>query len=109
MLIGGLEDGEPRLYETDPSGTPYEWKAIAIGSERSDIQAYLEDHYDEDQTIDEAVDLALRALASVHDEGLTPNRIAASTVDAESERYIQLTDEELEEYLADADLLADEE
>ncbi|ALG82472.1 archaeal proteasome endopeptidase complex subunit alpha [Halanaeroarchaeum sulfurireducens] len=109
LLIGGLENGEPRLYETDPSGTPYEWKAIAIGSERSDIQAYLEDHYDEDQTIDEAVALALRALASVHDEGLTPKRIAAATVDAESEQYIQLTDDEVEEYLVDADVLADEE
>ncbi|MGM0398525.1 MAG: archaeal proteasome endopeptidase complex subunit alpha [Halobacteriota archaeon] len=109
LLIGGLEDGEPRLFETDPSGTPYEWKAIAIGSERGDIQSYLEEHYDEEQTIDEAVDLALRALASVHEEGLSPKGLGAATVDAESGQYIQLTDDEVEEYLLDNDLLAEDE
>src|SRR6056297_3170342 len=105
LLVGGLENGEPRLFETDPSGTPYEWQAIAIGSDRGDIQAYLEEHYDEEQTIEEAVDLGLRALASVHDDELSPDEIAAATVDAESERYIQLTDDEIEEYLAADDLL----
>ncbi|UWG48366.1 20S proteasome, alpha subunit [Halanaeroarchaeum sp. HSR-CO] len=109
LLIGGLEDGEPRLFETDPSGTPYEWKAIAIGSERGDIQSYLEEHYDEEQTIDEAVDLSLRALASVHEEGLSPKGLGAATIDAESGQYIQLTDEEVEEYLVDNDLLAEDE
>ncbi|MFB6070480.1 MAG: archaeal proteasome endopeptidase complex subunit alpha [Halanaeroarchaeum sp.] len=108
LLIGGLEDGEPRLFETDPSGTPYEWRAIAIGSERSDIQSYLEEHYDPDQTIDEAVALALRALGSVHEEGLDPAGVGAATVDAESEQYIELTDGEIEEYLAAADLLAED-
>ena len=108
LLVGGLENGEPRLFETDPSGTPYEWKAIAIGSDRGDIQSYLEDQYDEDQTIEEAVDLGLRALASVHDDGLAPDEVAAATVDAESEQYIQLTTEEIEEYLDAGDLLSDD-
>lgn len=108
LLVGGLEDGEPRLFETDPSGTPYEWKAIAIGSDRGDIQSHLEDNYDEDQTIEEAVDLGLRALASVHDDGLSPDEVAAATVDAESEQYIQLTPDEIEEYLDAGDLLPDE-
>ncbi|MFB6131791.1 MAG: archaeal proteasome endopeptidase complex subunit alpha [Halanaeroarchaeum sp.] len=106
LLIGGLENGEPRLFETDPSGTPYEWKAIAIGSDRGDIQSYLEDEYDDEATIDEAVSLAIRALGSVRDE-LSPAEIGAATVDAESQRYLELTDEEIEEYLDDADLLAD--
>jgi proteasome alpha subunit len=108
LLVGGLENGEPRLFETDPSGTPYEWKAIAIGSDRADIQSYLEDHYDDDQTIEEAVDLGLRALASVHDDGLSPDEVAAATVDAESGQYIQLRTEEIEEYLDAGDLLPDE-
>ncbi|MFW5937910.1 MAG: archaeal proteasome endopeptidase complex subunit alpha [Halanaeroarchaeum sp.] len=109
LLVGGLENGEPRLFETDPSGTPYEWQAIAIGSDRGDIQSYLEEHYDEEQTIEEAVGLGLRALASVHEDELSPDEIAAATVDAESEQYIQLTDDEIEEYLAADDLLPDEE
>ncbi|MFB6133838.1 MAG: archaeal proteasome endopeptidase complex subunit alpha [Halanaeroarchaeum sp.] len=107
LLVGGLEDGEPRLFETDPSGTPYEWKAIAIGSDRADLQSYLESGYDEAATIEEAVGLGLRALGSVREDGLDPRGLGAATIDAESGRYIQLTDDEIEEYLADADLLAD--
>jgi 20S proteasome subunit alpha 4 len=31
-LIGGFdEDGTPRLYQTEPSGTYHEWKANATG------------------------------------------------------------------------------
>ena len=109
LLIGGLENGEPRLFETDPSGTPYEWKAIAIGSDRSDIQGYLEDGYDESMPLEEAVGLALRALGSVQEDGLDPKSIGAATVDAESEQYIELTNDEVEEYLVEHDLLASDE
>ncbi len=108
LLIGGLENGEPRLFETDPSGTPYEWKAIAIGSDRSDIQTFLENEYTEDISLEDAVGLALRAIGSVQEEGMEPSGVGAATVDAESGEYIQLTDEEIREYLEEFDLLADE-
>ena len=101
LLIGGIERGEPRLYETDPSGTPYEWKAIAIGSDRGDIQSFLEDHYSEELGLDEAVDLGLRALASVKDEELTPQSVGVATVDAETAQFLELSDEEIAEYLAE--------
>ena len=105
LLIGGLENGTPRLFETDPSGTPYEWKAIAIGSDRGEIQGYLEDEYDPEIELTDAVGLALRALGSVSEDGMTPEGVGAATVDAESEQYLELTDDEIREYLADDDLL----
>ncbi|WP_435095573.1 archaeal proteasome endopeptidase complex subunit alpha [Halarchaeum sp. P4] len=108
LLIGGIEKGEPRLYETDPSGTPNEWKALAIGSGRDDIQQYLEDNYSEDVALEDAVGLALAGLGQVHDEGLTPEGIGVATVDAESESFIELTNDEIEEYLESNDLLAEE-
>jgi proteasome alpha subunit len=101
LIIGGIEDGEPRLYETDPSGTPYEWKALAIGSDRSDIQSYLEENYTEDISLEDAVDLALRALSQVKDEDLTPEGVGVATVDAETAEFIELTDGEIGEYLAE--------
>src|SRR6056297_768111 len=44
LLIGGIEggvdgeDGTPRLFSADPSGTPHEWKATIIGGGREQIQ-----------------------------------------------------------------------
>ncbi|MFB6078647.1 MAG: archaeal proteasome endopeptidase complex subunit alpha [Halarchaeum sp.] len=108
LIIGGIENGEPRLYETDPSGTPNEWKALAIGSGRDDIQQHLEDNYSEELALDEAVGLALTGLGQTHEEGLTPKGLGVATVDAETESFIELTDDEIEEYLVANDLLADE-
>ncbi|MHC3381920.1 archaeal proteasome endopeptidase complex subunit alpha [Haloarcula sp. H-GB5] len=105
LIIGGIVNGEPRLFETDPSGTPYEWKALAVGADRGDIRDYLEEHYDEGMDIDEGVDLALAALASVNDDELSPEGIGVATVDVETETFGQLTDEEKETHLAEADLL----
>ncbi|NHN48790.1 archaeal proteasome endopeptidase complex subunit alpha [Halostella sp. JP-L12] len=108
LIIGGIENGEPRLFETDPSGTPYEWKALAVGADRGEIQDYLEENYEEGGDLDSGISLALEALASVNDGELSPQGLGMATVDAESESYIQLTDDEIEEYLTENDLLADE-
>jgi len=109
LIIAGIADGEPRLYETDPSGTPYEWKALAVGADRGDIREYLEDHYDEEMDLDAGVGLALEALASVNDDELRPEGIGVATIDVETERFHELTDEEKESHLESHGILASEE
>jgi proteasome alpha subunit len=109
LIIGGIEDGEPRLYETDPSGTPYEWKALAVGADRGEIEDYLEEHYDEQMDLDAGVGLALSALASVNDGSLTPEGIGVATVDLESEAFAPVSDDEVGAHLAEEDLLASDE
>jgi proteasome alpha subunit len=108
LIIGGIEDGEPRLYETDPSGTPYEWQALAVGADRGDIEDYLEEHYQDDLALDEGVDLALEALASVNDGALTPEGIGLATVSVGDDGFGQLSDDEIETRLEDAGLLAED-
>jgi proteasome alpha subunit len=108
LIIGGIENGEPRLYETDPSGTPYEWQALAVGADRGDIEDYLEEHYRDDLALDEGVDLALEALASVNDGELTPEGIGLATVSVGDDGFGQLSDDEIEDHLEAAGLLADE-
>jgi proteasome alpha subunit len=107
LIIGGIEDGEPRLYETDPSGTPYEWKALAVGADRGELQEYLEDNYAESMDLDGGIELALRALASVNDNELSPEGVGVATVDVETESFLELSNDETEEYLAELDLLGD--
>ncbi|WP_018258568.1 archaeal proteasome endopeptidase complex subunit alpha [Halomicrobium katesii] len=109
LIIAGVVDGEPRLYETDPSGTPYEWKALAVGADRADTRAYLEEHYSETLALDGAIGLALETLGSVNDDALAPEAVGLATVDAETEQFRTLSDEETETHLAERDLLADDE
>ncbi len=108
LIIAGIADGEPRLYETDPSGTPYEWKALAVGADRGDIRDYLEENYGEEMALDDGVRLALEALASVNDGELSPEGIGLATISVEDELYHYLGEDEKEAYLAEFDLLGDE-
>jgi proteasome alpha subunit len=106
LIIGGIADGEPRLYETDPSGTPYEWKALAVGADRGDIRQYLEDNYFEEMTLEEGIDLALESLSSVNDdEDPTPEGIGIATIDVETEQFHVLNDDDKREHLTNLDLL----
>jgi proteasome alpha subunit len=108
LIIGGIEDGEPRLYETDPSGTPYEWQALAVGADRGEIEDYLEEHFDEAIDLEAGVGLALEALASVNDGSLAPEGIGLATISVGDEGFHELSDEEIEGHLEEHGVLADE-
>ena len=109
LIIGGVEDGTPRLYETDPSGTPYEWQALAVGADRGDIEDYLEANYGAEMALDEGVGLALSALASVNDGSLSPEGIGVATVPTETAEFTELSDEETEAHLEENGLLETDE
>ena len=108
LLVGGVdEDGTPRLFETDPSGTPYEWKAVAIGADSEAIQKRLEEEYDEHLSVDEAFGLALRAMAAENGGTgtLDPVGMSAARIDAETGTFEALTDDQLKSRIEELGLL----
>ena len=108
LIVGGIEEGEPRLFETDPSGTPYEWQALAVGADRGEIEDHLEANYEAELSLDEGVGLALSALASVNDDQLRPEGTGVATVPVDDAQYRRLSDDEVETHIAENDLLAEE-
>ncbi|EMA06758.1 archaeal proteasome endopeptidase complex subunit alpha [Haloarcula sp. NS06] len=108
LLVAGIEDGEPRLFETDPSGTPYEWQAVAIGGSREDIQSFLEDEYAEEMDLEGGIELALRALASVNEDGLDATGVDIATIDVESEQFEKLAEDDIAERLEEFELGGEE-
>ncbi|XP_068625324.1 proteasome subunit alpha type-7-like [Battus philenor] len=67
-LIGGFDyDGGPHLFQTEPSGTFYEWKASSIGRGEKTAREFLEKHYKESLVGTEkgTVKLALMCLLEV--------------------------------------------
>ncbi|VVD01439.1 proteasome subunit alpha type-7-1 [Leptidea sinapis] len=71
-LIGGFDfDGQPRLFQTEPSGIYYEWKANATGRAAKTVREFLEKNYSLDEVATEngAVKLAIRALLEVVQSG----------------------------------------
>ncbi|NYT19687.1 MAG: archaeal proteasome endopeptidase complex subunit beta [Methanosarcinales archaeon] len=63
LLIGGFDKNGPAVYSLDALGGKIEeTKAVATGSGSPMAYGVLEDRYKDDMTVDEGVDLAIRAL-----------------------------------------------
>jgi proteasome alpha subunit len=103
LIIGGISDGEPRLFETDPSGTDYEWQAVAIGGGREKSQTYLEDNYRGDLTLDEGIELAVNALAEGDSDELDPGDVDMATVSTEDETFTSVSTEDIESIVGEID------
>ncbi|PSQ20575.1 proteasome endopeptidase complex, archaeal, alpha subunit [Halobacteriales archaeon QS_9_67_17] len=100
LLVGGVDDGgTPRLFETDPSGTPYEWEAVAIGGNADQIQGHLEAEYEAGIDAEAALELALRALEDANEGGgLNAEGMSAAVVDDDGFR--ELSPDELSDTIA---------
>ncbi len=106
LLIGGIENGEPRLFEADPSGTPYEWQAVAVGGGYDKIRGYLEEEYDPELSQEAGIKLALEALATKRDE-LAPEGVHVSSVTVEDPVFSTVDTEDIEAYVTELGLGGD--
>ncbi|QLH77344.1 archaeal proteasome endopeptidase complex subunit alpha [Halosimplex rubrum] len=99
LAIGGVDpDGTPKLFETDPSGTPYEWKATAIGGNREALQSFLEGEYRAEMDLDSGISLALETIAQ-GDEEVDPEAAEVTVIDTETHRVRSLDPEEIASHL----------
>jgi proteasome alpha subunit len=87
LLLAGMDDDGPRLFETDPSGTPHEWRAVAIGGGRAEVLELLEEEWSSELTVDDAVELAVRALA-LTDDDIKVSSVSLAVVDADGYRQL---------------------
>ncbi|SDM35500.1 proteasome alpha subunit [Halogranum gelatinilyticum] len=101
LLVGGIDATGPRLFGTDPSGTPHEWKAVAIGGGRETIQDFLEEEYSEELTLEDGVSVAVGALMSELEEAEAES-LSVATI-SEEEGFQALTTEEIAAHLDDVD------
>ncbi len=97
LLMAGVNE-KPELYETDPSGAYFEWKAVAIGSGRNTAMAIFEEHYSPDMGEEDAVKLAIMALAKTLEEP-TPESIEVALISMDEKQWRKLSKEDVEKYL----------
>lgn len=98
-LVAGFDyDGAPHLFQTEPSGIFYEWKANATGRSAKTVKEFLEKYYAEEEvkTQKGAVKLAIRALLEVVQSGHKNLEIA---VMRRSQPMKMLTPEEIDSYV----------
>ena len=65
LLIAGVDNGRPRLFETDPSGALMEYRATGIGEGRNSAMKIFEERADENITFEGSILMGLDALYEV--------------------------------------------
>ena len=79
LLIAGT-DGKSRLFESDPSGSFWEYTATAIGENTEKVRDIFNKKYNPDLTKDDAIKLALKALYLGTEERFNDRSIEISTI-----------------------------
>ncbi len=79
LLIAGI-DGTMRLFETDPSGALFEYKATAIGSGKKVVEEMFEKEYNENMGVDDGLKLCVKALKKVSDGKLSPEVVDVAVI-----------------------------
>lgn len=87
LLIAGIDEKGPQLYQTDPSGTYLKWEARAIGSAAEGAQGYIQDSYNPDMSIDEAKKLALQVLKNVMEMKITKYNVEVAALRSETGKF----------------------
>lgn len=107
LLMAGVNE-KPELFETDPSGAYFEWKAVAIGSGRNTAMAIFEEKYREDMTLEDAIKLAVLALAKTMEEP-SPENIEVAVITVEEKKFKKISKEKVAKCLEEAIKEAEEE
>ncbi|EME89776.1 uncharacterized protein MYCFIDRAFT_56964 [Pseudocercospora fijiensis CIRAD86] len=110
---GGILKGGPSLYQVDPSGSYFPWKATAIGKSATSAKTFLEKRYTEGLELEDAVHIALLTLKETIEGEMNGDTVEIGIVGppadhllgyegvegATGPRFRKLSPQEIEDYL----------
>lgn len=103
VLVAGVdEDGEARLFQTDPTGIYFQYKAVAIGEGDTDVMDFLHKKYKEDITMEEGLKLAVKALMKAVGEEFNAERLDVATIPIKDTQFNKLTKEKISKIITES-------
>ena len=100
--MAGVDENGPQLYQIDPSGSYFAWKASAIGKNMVNAKAFLEKRYSEEMELEDAVHTALLTLKEGFEGELSGDNVEVAVVGADGVFKV-LTAEEVGDYLREVE------
>lgn len=100
LLVAGYDrhENKPYLFQCDPSGAYFAWKATALGKNYINAKSFLERRYSEDLELEDAVHTAILTLKESFEGQMTGHNIEIGL--ASEQGFKRLSPEEIEDYLA---------
>lgn len=98
LLIAGVND-KPRLFETDPSGALIEYYSTAIGAGRSTAMEIFEEHYRQDMSKEEAINLALKVMGEVTEGRMDETTVEIAVIEMSTHEFRKLGAAEVKNHI----------
>ncbi|HLC51769.1 MAG TPA: archaeal proteasome endopeptidase complex subunit alpha [Candidatus Nanoarchaeia archaeon] len=96
MLVAGVEeDGTIRLFLTEPYGLYFQYRAAAIGEGEAEIDAILQKNYKSTLTVQEGLQLGIKAMKEYLKTDFNSERVDAAYIDLTRRRSKKLSNNEI--------------
>jgi proteasome alpha subunit len=98
ILVIGVDNGVPKLFETDPTGIFFQYKATVIGEAEPEIEEILYKEYNENMSMEDGFKLAINSLKKILDKNFDPERVDAAFVSVKDKKFKRLSKEDVVAY-----------
>ncbi len=102
VILAGIDADGPKLFETDPTGIYFQFRATVIGEGETEIEEILGKEYSEKLTIEEGLKLAINALNKILDKNFNIDRIDAAYITTAEKKFVKVKKDKLEKMLREA-------
>ncbi len=92
LLVGGIENEKPHLYQTTPSGMYIKFLARSVGSLSKEVNEYFEDNYKENLSSEESLKLGLSALKASLKEEFDLSRFDIAELNSNGFKRIEISE-----------------
>ena len=90
ILFVGVDDGIPALFETEPTGMFFQYKATAIGEGDTEIKKIFEKEYRENMSVEDGFSLAVKALKKVLEKDFDIKRVDGAYIKSGEEKFVKI-------------------
>jgi len=102
LLIAGFDEQGPQLFQVDPSGSYWAWKASAIGKNMINAKTFLEKRYNDDIELEDAVHTAILTLKEGFEGEMNEHNIELGII-GEDKKFRILTPSQIKDYITEVE------
>ena len=91
LLIAGVDNGgDVKLFETDPTGIFFQYKASVIGESEPEIEEILHKEYKETMSIEDGVKLAVKSMLKTQEGNFSVDRIDCVYITKDEKQFTRM-------------------
>src|SRR5574341_11244 len=99
VILAGIDADGPKLFETDPTGIYFQFRATVIGEGETEIEEVLDKEFNDKMTIEEGLKLAVDALNKILDKNFNVERVDAAYITNAEKKFVKIKKDKLEKIL----------